>query len=363
MSSVDAGTEQAELIFPFSAPPTYGQVTEVKEGILWARIPLPYRLDHVNVYLIRDSDGWAVVDTGIRTDEAIAAWGQLFTGPLRGQRISKVIVTHSHPDHIGLAGWLCDRFSAPLLTSFSTYAGIRAGSHSRGDDALRQYFNFYVSHGMSEEAAAVVAIQGNEYLKRVAPLPHTFLRLLMADLLDIGGRRFRVLSGDGHAPEQILLYCEQERLLFSADQVIEKISPNVSVFAEEPNGDPLGHFLRSLRWLRASIPDDVLVLPGHMRPFHGLHLRCSELELHHEERCRLILAACAERPHLAAELVPVLFTRALDPHQTSFAFTETLAHVGQLVRRGEIEVVRQDDKLFNRLTHAGDNGVAKQRAK
>ncbi|MGU3493214.1 MBL fold metallo-hydrolase [Xanthobacteraceae bacterium A53D] len=347
MTSCHGGAKRTELSFPFEMPPAPGEVIEIREGILWARIPLPYRLDHVNIYFLKDGDGWAVIDTGISTREAMAAWEQLLAGPLKGARITRVIVTHNHPDHIGLAGWLCARFAAPLLTSLSAYALINARGLSYGDEAVRQYFDFYVSHGMSADAAGVVAIQGREYLKRVAPLPHTFLRLLSLDLLEIGGRQFRVLSGDGHAPEQIMLLCEEEKLLFSADQVIEKISPNISVYAEEPNGDPLGHFLRSLRLMRAGVSDDVLVLPGHLRPFYGLELRCYELECHHEDRCRLIREACAERPHLTAELVPVLFTRPLDPHQTSFAFTETLAHVNRLVRRGEIEVVERDGRLFN----------------
>ena len=335
------------LVFPFAQMPPFGELVEIGEGILWTRIPLPYRLDHVNVYLLRDGDGWTVIDTGIRTEEALAAWETLFTGPLKGLRISRVIVTHFHPDHIGLAGWLCARFDAPLLTSLSSYMSSKVVSMAHDENALRQHFDFYVSHGMSEQGAGVVAIQGNEYLHRVFELPHTFLRLLMPDLLEIGERSFRVLTGDGHAPEQVILYCEKDRIVFAADQVMERITPNISVYAGEPNGDPLGHFLRSLRWLRSEIPNDVLVLPGHRRPFYGLHERCAELEAHHEERCNAIRLACAQGPHSVADLVPVLFRRQLDPHQMSFAFTETLAHVNRLVRRGEIETVRRGSRLFN----------------
>ena len=345
---------RTSLEFPFESGPDYGEVIEVAEGLLWVRIPLPYVLDHVNIYLIRDGDaGWAMIDTGIQTKEAIAVWEQLFNGPLKGVRISRVIVTHFHPDHIGLAGWMCERFNAPLLTSFSTYMGSQVISLAPEKNSLRQFFDFYIAHGMTEEGAGIVAIQGNDYLRRVAPLPSTFLRLMMLDTLEIGERSFRVLSGDGHAPEQIMLYCSEEKLLFAADQVIEKISPNVSVFAGEPNGDPLGHFLRSLRMLRSELPDDVLLLPGHRRPFYGLHLRCAELEDHHEIRCNLIRSVCADAPQSVADLVPVLFPRKLDPHQMSFAFTETLAHVNRLVRRGEIETVEQGNRLVNQTTRQG----------
>lgn len=341
------GAIRTSLAFPFTDPPDCGAIVTVRDDILWARVPLPYQLDHVNIYFLRDGDGWAIIDTGIQTDEAISAWDMLLNGPMRGAKITRVIVTHYHPDHIGLAGWLCRRFDAPLLTSLSTYMSSKVISLAHDEKELRQHFDFYISHGMTAELAGVVTIQGTEYLKRVADLPHAFLRLLMPETLEIGGRIFRVLSGDGHAPEQIMLYNEEERLLFAADQVIEKISPNVSVYADEPHGDPLGHFLRSLRMLRTEIPDDVLVLPGHRRPFIGLHRRCCELEAHHEDRCDVIRSSCADGPRSVADLVPILFPRPLDPHQMSFAFTETLAHVNRLVRRGEITTIRKDERVLH----------------
>lgn len=334
------------LRFPFEKPPVLGEVVEVAPGILWARIPLPYRLDHVNVYLIEDGESWTVVDTGINTDEAKGAWQMLFDRALSHLSVSRVIVTHHHPDHIGLAGWLCERFGAELLTSQTGYMTSRVISLAPHETGLRRHFDFYVGHGMSEEVAGLVAIHGSEYLTLVADLPPTFLRLVLADKLTIGGREFRVITADGHAPEQIMLYCERDKLLFAADQVIEKISPNVSVFAGEPNGDPLGHFLRTLRGLRQELPEDVLVLSGHGRPFYGLHQRCLELEAHHEGRCQLIREACGTAPHSVADLVPILFTRKLDAHQMGFAFTETLAHVNRLVRRSELQAVRSGGKVF-----------------
>ncbi|RCK41005.1 beta-lactamase [Thalassospira profundimaris] len=341
-----------ELRFPFATPPAFGKIIEIADGILWTRVPLPYQLDHINIYFIRDGDGWAVIDTGIVTPEAIEVWETLFAGPLKDAHITRVIVTHFHPDHIGLAGWLCERFQAPLLTSYSTYMGCQVISFGTSEDATRDNFNFYRSHGMSEEVAGIVAIQGHEYLRRVGKLPGSFLRLVCADILTIGTRTFRVLTGEGHAPEQLMFYCEEEKLLFAADQVIETISPNVSVYAIEAMGDPLGHFLRSIRMLGSEIPDDVLVMPGHRRPFYGLHTRCSELEAHHEERCGRILKVCAESPQTVAQLVPVIFNRPLDPHQMTFAFTETLAHVNRLVRRGQVSLVRQGELVYVHLVHA-----------
>ncbi|GHF72877.1 MBL fold metallo-hydrolase [Seohaeicola zhoushanensis] len=344
------GHEAVVLRFPFPEVPAYGEIMEIRDGILMTRIPLPYRLDHVNIYFIRDTNGWAVVDTGIRTDEAISVWEQLFAGPLKGMTISKVIVTHLHPDHIGLAGWLCERCDAPLLTSYSSFMGSLYISLGGRESLTRHNFDFYRCHGMTDEIAGVVAIQGNEYLRRVAELPPTFQRLLQSDLLEIGTRTFRIYTGDGHAPEQVMLYCEEEKLLFAADQVLEQISPNVSVFPGEPNGDPLGHYLRSLRLMQSHMPEDVLVLPGHRRPFIGLRERCAELEAHHEERCDLIRDTCRTTPQSAAALVPVLFTRKLDAHQMSFAFTETLAHINRLVRRGEVEQLVDAEGLITYRT-------------
>jgi glyoxylase-like metal-dependent hydrolase (beta-lactamase superfamily II) len=339
----------AGLRFPFPDLPAFGGVVEVRPGLLWLRLPLPFLLDHVNIYLIRDYDGWVIVDTGISTAPARQAWEDLFAGPLRGIHVTKVLVTHHHPDHIGLAGWLCQRFNAPLLTSLSSYMTCRVISLDPRSVSSPQNMIFYKSHGMDEAAAEVVSTHGHEYLRQVDPLPETFRRLLMGDALSFSGKTYRVITGDGHVAEQVMLYCESERLLFAADQVLERISPNVSVWAGEPEGDPLGHYLRSLRWLSSEIPNDVLVLPGHGRPFYGLRERTRELIAHHERRCELILEACGPGPRTIPQLVPLLFRRKLDAHQMSFAFSETLAHANRLVRRGELEAFAQNERFMFRL--------------
>jgi glyoxylase-like metal-dependent hydrolase (beta-lactamase superfamily II) len=337
--SADGGTAGAEgggLAYLYPTPPKPGETIEVAPGILWARIPLPFRLDHVNVYLIDDGDGWAVLDTGIGNDATRAVWEALAAGPLAGRRLSRLIVTHFHPDHIGLAGWLCERFGMPLLTSQTSYLGCLNISLSPGALDAKPYRDFYLRNGLDQETTARVTTQGHGYLKMVTPLPPTFLRLVAGDMVRIGGRTFAVLTGDGHAPEQIMLYCAAEKLFLAADQVLAKISPNVSVWAVDPHGDPLGLYLRSLRALSAELPADVLVLPGHQLPFHGLHTRAAELMAHHDERCAAIAAACRVKPRSAAELVPVIFHHALDPHQMSFAFSEVLAHVNYMLGQGEL---------------------------
>ncbi|MET0605897.1 MAG: MBL fold metallo-hydrolase [Beijerinckiaceae bacterium] len=326
----------ANLSFPFATPPGAGQVIDVAPGLLWARFALPFRLDHVNIYLIEDGDGYAAIDAGIGDEPTRAAWRALLAGPLRGKRLTRLIVTHFHPDHIGLAGWLCEEFGLPLLTSQTSYLGCLNISLSPGALDAKVYRDFYLRHGLDPETTARVATQGHAYLRMVTGLPPIFLRLVAGDRLSIGSRAFDVLTGDGHAPEQLMLYSAAEKILIAADQVIEKITPNVSVWAVDPDGDPLGLFVRSLRALKSDLPSDVLVLPGHRLPFVGLHERCDELIAHHEERCDMIAKAAGAAPRSVAELVPFVFTRALDPHQLSFAFSEVFAHVNYMLRRGDL---------------------------
>lgn len=343
------------LRYPFEAPPATGTVTEVAPGILWARIPLPFRLDHVNVYLIEDGDGWAVLDTGVADDATRAVWEALVAGPLAGRRLTRMIVSHFHPDHIGLAGWLCERFGLPLLTSITCYFGCLNISLSPAAFEAKPYLDFYRRHGMSEETATLVSTQGHGYLRMVSPLPMTFERLVAGDELAIGGRRFTVMSGEGHAPEQIMLYAAEERILLAADQVLAKISPNVSVWAVEPDGDPLGRYLRSLAALEHGLPDDTLVLPGHQLPFYGLPQRCRELADHHEDRCGIIAEACAAGSKSVAELVPFVFPRPLDPHQLSFAFSEVHAHVNRMLVRGDLAWAEPDHDV-RRVVLGGRRG-------
>ena len=333
------------LRYPHAAPPAPGEAIAIADGILWTRLPLPFRLDHVNVYLLEDEGGYAVLDTGVDTPEARAVWGKLFAGPLRGKRLTKIIVTHFHPDHIGLAGWLCRRFDAPLYCGLTTY--LSSINISIRPDSLEgeHYRNFYLRHGLAPEVAAMVATRGHEYLRLVHALEPTFRRILAGDTLSVGGRSYRLLSGEGHAPEQIMLLSEADGLFLAADQVLAKITPNVSVWAVDPDGDPLAQYLTSLRALKDRVSPDVLVLPGHQLPFYGLHTRVDELIAHHELRCDMILSACKGAPHSAAELVPVLFPKALDPHQMSFAFSETQAHINYLIGRGTLAAALSADGI------------------
>ncbi len=319
--------------FPFPEPPRPGEWREVAPGLLWARLALPFRLDHVNVYAVEDGDGWVLVDAGIADAPSRAAWDALLPGL---GRVRALVVTHDDPDHIGLAGWLCERLGVPLWTSRAAFLTATAFAHSPGLLEADEYRRFYAAHGMRDEVAALVATQGHRYLRMLSTPPRTYRRLAAGDGLRLGGRDWRVLTADGHSAEQVMLHAEGDGLLLAADQVIEKISPNVSVQAFEPEGDPLGRFLGGLGLLEGQVGGGALVLAGHRLPFRGLHERTAELRRHHAMRCEAILSACREAPRTAGELLPVLFPRPLDPHQTSFAFGETLAHVNHLVARGAL---------------------------
>lgn len=329
-------THGGDLDYPYAKPPATGQVVEVAPGILWLRIPLPFQLDHVNIYLIADHGGWAVVDTGIDNAATREVWQALMAGPLKGERLTRLIVTHYHPDHIGLAGWMCEHFQMPLLTSQTSYLGCLNISLQPGAMDAKVYRDFYLRNGLDQASTDRVATQGHGYLKMVSGLPPTFKRLVAGDELGIGGREFAVLTGDGHAPEQVMLYCKSDNLFLAADQVLAKISPNVSVWAVEPEGNPLGLYLRSLATLSKQLPKDVLVLPGHQLPFRGLRKRIRQLAEHHEMRCVAIEGACRERPRSVADLLPVVFHRPLDPHQMSFAFSEVFAHVNHMLADGRL---------------------------
>lgn len=321
---------------PTIAAPEFGATVEVADGILWLRLPLPYQLDHVNIFLVRDHDGWAAIDSGISDDRSREMWEGVMAGPLRGSRLTRLVITHHHPDHMGLAGWLTERFDIPLHMTLTEF--LQGNYLSTNPGAISGAFQYahYARHGASAERAQVVVEQGHHYLSRITGLPDTFQTLEPGRSLDIGGRRFTILTGGGHSPDQAMLYCADEGLFFAADQILERISPNVSVYAMEANADPLGAFIASLEQIKQQVAADALTLTGHRLPLTNPHQRADELITHHMQRCEQILTAVQTGPLTVAELTPVLFPRVTDPHQFSFAFSETLAHVNYLLERDQL---------------------------
>jgi glyoxylase-like metal-dependent hydrolase (beta-lactamase superfamily II) len=247
-----------------------------------------------------------------------------------------MLVTHFHPDHVGLAGWLAQSFGLKLMMPRTEYLYHLMAAHGRGDMYDAAHRAFYRANGLGEETTNVILGRGLNYLTLTTGVPQSYERIRHGDTRRVGGRDLDVLTGGGHALEQAMLHNRSDRLFFAADQVIARISPNVSVHPVEPEENPLGTYLDDLRGLRATVPHDVLVLPGHGLPFLGLHARIDELIGHHGSRCERLADACREAPLTAADLVPALFHRLLDAHQTGFAFGEVLAHVNYMVKRGEL---------------------------
>ncbi len=325
--------------------PAAGATLEVAPGVRWIRMGLPFALDHINLWLLRDTldgrEGWTVVDCCVTRDEAKAQWEQIFATQLQGLPVLRVIVTHMHPDHIGLAHWLCERWSTPehpcrLWVSATDYYMARINSQGEtsfgGDGAAR----FFASHGLTDpDSLAKVRARTGYYASMVPAVPHHFRRLMDGETVAIGGHGWCCISGYGHAPEHIALHAPSLGVLIAGDMVLPRISTNVSVHDVEPEADPLTAFLASIDKLGA-LPPDTLVLPSHGKPFTGLHVRIKQLHAHHCDRLDEVLAACTQAPASAADMLPVLFKRKLDLHQTTFAMGEAVAHLHTLWHAGKL---------------------------
>lgn len=334
----------AEVRYPFDGVPTNGEIREVGPGVLWVRMPLPFKLDHINLWLLEEEDGWTVVDTGIACDETKAAWERILGGRCAGKPLKRMIVTHFHPDHVGLAGWMAERFGAVLWMPLAEWAFARVLAAGRSPAAEEGYRTFYTAAGFGPDLMGLVESRSGNYATRVSPIPFAMRRIEDGDAIAIGGRTWRVMVGGGHSYEHACLYCEELGILIAGDQVLPQISPNISVWPTEPEADPLRHFLDSLDRFRP-LPAETLVLPGHRRPFIGLHDRLDALARHHDERLDLTRAACSA-PRTGLEVLRILFERDLDDHQVFFAIGESLAHLHFLVGQGRLERQCRADGVF-----------------
>jgi glyoxylase-like metal-dependent hydrolase (beta-lactamase superfamily II) len=314
------------LVHPFPTPPAPGSTALVAPGIRWVRMPLPFALDHINLWLLEDGDGWALVDTGIGLATTRELWEQLFATGLGGRPITRIVVTHFHPDHMGNAGWFADRFGLPVACTAGEWAAAQRATRIRTAAQIEHRLAHYRRHGLDEDAIAAFRRRGNPYLKGVPSLAPRVETLTDGDVLAIGRRSWRVITVHGHAPEHACLWSEDDRVLISGDQVLPKITTNVSVWPDVPDANPLRLYLDSFARFE-TMPDDALALPSHGLPFHGLHRRIDMLRDHHGARLDDTLEAL-DRPRSSAELVPRLFPRAAaDIHQLGFAIGEVLAHL------------------------------------
>lgn len=315
--------------------PTVGELTPVAPGVLWLRLPLPFQLDHINVWLIEEEKQYTLVDCGANLPEVAAIWEELEKSLFASKPLGRIVVTHAHPDHIGMAGPLARKHNCQVVMSATEYFFTRAMCAAVPGFDAGTLAQFNARHGLVAEAASEMnKARGGLFTRLVPEPPLSYLRMQHGDILDIGGRQWRCHAGYGHSPEHISLICDEIDVMISGDMLLPTISTNVSVYGNEPEGNPLLAFLKSVQEMN-TLPDRLTVLPSHGVPFKGLRERCESLLRHHEHRLQELLDALKSNGALSArEAVGILFRRKMDGHQMSFAMGEAIAHLHYLWRKG-----------------------------
>uniref|UniRef100_UPI003B51D0CA MBL fold metallo-hydrolase n=1 Tax=Roseovarius indicus TaxID=540747 RepID=UPI003B51D0CA len=332
-----------KLRYPFPDPPENGAALEVAPGVLWIRLPLPMALDHVNVYALDDGDSWTLVDTGMKTDHSVTLWEGLLDGPLKGKPVSRIILTHHHPDHVGMAGWLMDQFGAELVTTRTAWLFSRMLILDTEEKPTQQALDYWRASGMDPEIYEARKTERPFNFSDVChPLPLGYTRVKEGDTLRAGGRCWDIHIGNGHAPEHLTLWSRDDNLVIAGDQIISSISPNIGVHPTEPEADPVAEWLEACGRFRSLAREHHFVLSGHKRPFYGLPMRMRQLiENHHGALDRL--RAHLTEPRTAADCFPPLFKRTIDKGIYGLALVEAVAHLNHLHHAGEITRWRRDD--------------------
>lgn len=331
------------LTYPWgrNVAPERGQPFEVADGVWWVRFPMPMSLDHINIWLLEDEDGWTVVDTCLAMPEAKGIWENLFSGFMAGKPVKRVICTHMHPDHIGLAGWICDRFNCDLYMTREEYLMCQLLASYTGQKAPAEAIDFYRGAGYNDDQIDGYRQRFGTFGSVISPMPHHFRRMTDRETLTIGGRYWQIIVGSGHSPEHACLYCPALKVLIAGDQVLPRITPNVSVFPTEPEGNPLAEWMDSNARLINILPDDLLVLPAHQSPFTGLHIRLNQIIDAHRTGLQSVYEYLT-RPMRVIDCFPSLFRREISPKLLGLATGETQANLNLLLRRGNI--TRQRDE-------------------
>ncbi len=357
-------TGPAPLRFPWDTPPGEGEAIEVAPGVLWFRLPLPMKLDHVNAYALDEGDSWTVIDTGFDTGRTRKVWAQLLAGPLAAKPVSRVIATHHHPDHIGLAGWFQRDHGAELVTTRTAWLFARMLVLDEQMVPVDETLAYWRAAGMDREIYARRARERPfNFSDIVADMPLGFRRIKEGDVIRAGGRDWDVRIGNGHAPEHATLWSRDCDLVIGGDQLLATISPNLGVYATEPDADPVGEWLESCERLAPHARDSQLVLPGHKLPFTGLPTRMRQLiDNHHHALERLL--EFLDRPRTAAQCFPALFKRRIGEAEYGLALVEAVAHLNHLLAQGQVTRARDADGAWQwqRLGRepGGKDGKGKQ---
>lgn len=352
--------EGERLDYPFEEMPDFGETIEIAEGIHWLRLPLPFSLQAINLYLFDDGDGWTILDSGLGTSMVRGHWDNVFDKLIGGRPVNRIIVTHMHPDHSGLAGWLVERTGAPLYMTRTEFLMARLLREEQGDKVPEEAIAFYQRAGFAPEALEAFRAHGYGHFAQVVwPLPVGYQRLMHDDMIEFGGRNWRVITGAGHSPEHASLFTEDGNILISGDQLLPRITSNISVYPMEPYGDPLGDWFASLYALE-HLPEDTLVLPSHNEPFKKLQQRTEDIRAAHIRRLVSLTTHCVE-PKTAVEGFPVLFKRKLTGMDYLMATGEAIAHMHYLEKRGNVERLSEDGlDRFRTITDFDPASVAEE---
>lgn len=328
--------EKNGLKYPFGEMPEFGDAIEIIDGVFWARMPLPMSLQWINIWLLRDGEDWAIVDTGMKYPQGVEVWEKLIEKIIGTGKITRIIATHMHPDHIGMAGWLADKYGAKLWMSRLEYVTCRLLVADTGREAPEEGVELYKRAGWANEQLEKYKKRFGGFGRVVHQMPDSFYRVSDGDVIQIGDYEWQAIGTNGHSPEHICLYLESKKLLISGDQILPKISPNVSVFPTEPEANPLFDFIASCGKLQRGINEDVLVLPSHIAPFFGVQNRLSALIAHHENALERLYEFCKTGPKTTIECCSVLFKKPVTSDDIGMATGEALAHINYLRAQGKL---------------------------
>lgn len=341
----------ADLTYPLAAPAD-GAFTPVAEGVWWVRLPLPGPLKHINVWALEDGDGWTLVDTGMGSEATIECWESLLRQQPFRRPLRRIVVTHMHPDHVGMAGWFTRRFGVGLWITRLEYLSCRVAASDTGREPPPDALDFYRAAGWDADALAAYRARFGRFGRHIQPMPDSYRRITDGERLRIGQHEWEVVTGRGHSPEHACLLCPSLGLLISGDQVLPRISSNVSVQPMEPGANPMADWLASLAKLRERVPDEVLVLPAHNECFRGLHARLAQLEAGQHDALDKLRERLAQ-PCRVIDVFGALFRRKIEPDDASLlgmATGETVACLNYLIARGEVLRERREGVDWYRVT-------------